>query len=396
MRGVEFLVLKKAVLSVVIAGVFISQVGGRVYAEPSEDRTSALVNVEDLDLSLINIDNELKVVIETISQKEEKIKKLDNEIILLLEKIKEYEQEINKKSIEKIKLEQDIEELQNNIDELKEILSNRLRVYQEEGNLDNLFLFLFDSSTSLKDILNRGYLLFQIYNSDVNMIKDLSKLEKGLFKKKENLEDVIKELDSTYSDLKFSKENLESKKEDVLSELDELKKLKSELEAKHKETMEAIKKSESEKINYLLGKVVESLDDDTIDEKIKLLIEEALKYRGVPYVWGGTTPSGFDCSGYLQYIFKSVGVYLPRLSVQQKDVGLKVPIDDVKAGDLIFRYGDTNHIALYIGDGLYIHAPQTGDVVKVSVFNPSYWDVATRVFYTQEDVLKYNQEMKGE
>src|SRR5207302_10474352 len=91
----------------------------------------------------------------------------------------------------------------------------------------------------------------------------------------------------------------------------------------------------------------------------------AMRYLGVPYVWGGASPSGFDCSGLTMYVYAQVGVSLPHSSYAQYGMGVAVPQSDLQPGDLVFFYG-LGHVGIYIGGGQYIHAPHTGDVVKIS------------------------------
>ena len=102
-----------------------------------------------------------------------------------------------------------------------------------------------------------------------------------------------------------------------------------------------------------------------------------MRYIGLPYVWGGSTPSGFDCSGLVMYSYAQVGVSLPRTTYAMWNAGQHVSQADLQVGDLVFFYG-LGHVGLYIGNGQYIHSPHTGDVVKISSLGAGF-DGAVRV-----------------
>jgi peptidoglycan DL-endopeptidase CwlO len=96
----------------------------------------------------------------------------------------------------------------------------------------------------------------------------------------------------------------------------------------------------------------------------------ALRYLGVPYHWGGASPTGFDCSGLVMYVYAQLRISLPHYAAAQYTFGTAVPRDQLQAGDLVFFDG-LNHVGIYIGAGQVVHAPETGDVVKIS--NVSDW-----------------------
>ena len=97
----------------------------------------------------------------------------------------------------------------------------------------------------------------------------------------------------------------------------------------------------------------------------------AMRYLGTPYVWGGASPSGFDCSGLVVYVYAQVGVSLPHSSYAQYGAGVPVSYDQLQAGDLVFFDG-LGHVGIYVGGGMFIHSPHTGDVVKVSSLSGWY------------------------
>ena len=100
-------------------------------------------------------------------------------------------------------------------------------------------------------------------------------------------------------------------------------------------------------------------------------VQIAKSYLGVPYVWGGTSPSGFDCSGLVQYVYGRLGIGISRTTYTQINDGRSVSKSELRNGDLVF-FANSNgvpHVGIYIGSGQFIHAPQTGDVVKISNLN---------------------------
>lgn len=100
------------------------------------------------------------------------------------------------------------------------------------------------------------------------------------------------------------------------------------------------------------------------------VVQTGLKFQGVPYVWGGSNPDGFDCSGLIQYLFAQQGIDLPRISYQQANYGDRVGLNKLRPGDLVAwdnssRNNGADHIALYIGHGQILEAPRPGLSVRV-------------------------------
>ncbi len=103
------------------------------------------------------------------------------------------------------------------------------------------------------------------------------------------------------------------------------------------------------------------------------IVAIAIRYLGIPYRWGGAAPeTGFDCSGFILYVYAQVGVSLPHYAAAQYNYGVPVSKDQLEPGDLVFFDG-LGHDGIYIGGGQFIHAPHTGDVVKISSLSDPWY-----------------------
>ena len=121
----------------------------------------------------------------------------------------------------------------------------------------------------------------------------------------------------------------------------------------------------------------EAADAPSTPGKIRTVLQRAFALLGTPYRWGGSSPEGgFDCSGLVGYVFRTIGVDLPRVSRAMAQEG--TPVTDRHAlaeGDLVFfgKRGKVDHVGIYIGDGKFLHAPRTGRDVTVSTLESGYW-----------------------
>lgn len=108
------------------------------------------------------------------------------------------------------------------------------------------------------------------------------------------------------------------------------------------------------------------------------LVLNAFGFLGIPYVWGGSSPeAGFDCSGFVQYVFRqAAGLMLPRSSFDQIRQGIAIAREELRPGDLVFfntMRATASHVGIYIGENRFIHAPSRGKTVEIADFTNSYW-----------------------
>lgn len=124
----------------------------------------------------------------------------------------------------------------------------------------------------------------------------------------------------------------------------------------------------------LLGACATMSGQPLSDDQRGTIAMEALGQVGRPYLYGGTTPDGFDCSGLVQYSYAQAGIKLPRTSSEQLKSGKRISLSSAQPGDLLFyNFGGGLHVALYVGDGRAVHAPARGRQVIVAPVDIEFW-----------------------
>ncbi len=108
----------------------------------------------------------------------------------------------------------------------------------------------------------------------------------------------------------------------------------------------------------------------------KEIVRTAKRYLGVKYRYGGTTPGGFDCSGYVMYVYRRNGIQMPRSLVKQYHWGRRISLKRARPGDLVFfniNGRRISHVGLYMGNRMFIHAPRTGKRISFADMSKRYW-----------------------
>ncbi|WP_244834954.1 C40 family peptidase [Clostridium sp. BJN0001] len=290
-----------------------------------------------------------------------KIQECDNNIETKTNKLNELKCELDEKEKQIEENQKKIESLEQEADEKDKQLGERLKCLSEDGGLQNRIYAYVDALTSSKNILevvqNVG-MVSKICENDAKLINDAKESKEDISDIQKKTENEKKELedDKNYVDKELS--DLENEKQNLLDYIEENSSLLNETDG-------------------IIKPITLSAD---ISGSAKNVIIEAQKYLGVPYVWGGTTPDGFDCSGLMQYVFNAEGISIPRTSQMQQQACTKIDISEIKPGDLVFnKASDATHVGLYIGNDMYLQAPHTGDVVKISKLSMSNMKYSGRV-----------------
>lgn len=346
------------------------------------------------------IQGQISATEDQIDNFETRIQQLDDRISQSMEKSEKLNSQIKTQQGKIEQTQADIEESKASLEAHKEVYSERLKSIQAEGKQSIVtYAELLLSSNNLSDFLTRFTAISSIMESDTALLNGLNEKEQALKDAEEKLHDEYDQLKKSQNELASEQKQIQVAKAEIQTELataqsalqsqkDQLAQKQAQEEAQKRAQEEARRQaqlaqqatqrqsggSHSSKSTPKLN-----VSNETTSATASNVIAIAKRYLGVPYVWGGTTTSGFDCSGFTSYVFRQVGISLPRVSRDQQRVGMRISPSQVQPGDLVFRGSPAYHVGIYIGNGQYIHAPQTGDVVKISTYNPAKFTSAARV-----------------
>ncbi len=367
--------------------------------------------------------DELTQKIEDIN---DKIYALNGEIEPLFQTIESNNAEIEQIKVEVENTQKEIETAKEEIAKTEEVLGKRVRELYKSGGQSSYIMLLF-SADSFNDLISKIESTSRLVKIDKKIVKELEDKQDSLNEKIESLDEKDKELTKINEETEKSLSELEAKKaeqktlvaqvqaeqdefereflsvsertlvqaqysviENSSSSISDLNSAISQLRSIRDGQLKSdiVKEEVNAKIEVAQAKISQlqaaidaaskpSRGDSIVSATGNAIVDYAYKFLGTPYKWGGTTPDGFDCSGFTQYVFKNAaGVSLPRTTYDQINVGVAVSYNDLQPGDLVFPH--TGHVGIYVGGGQMIHSPSTGDVVKVS---------SVYKFYTARRVL---------
>jgi cell wall-associated NlpC family hydrolase len=265
-------------------------------------------------------------------------------------------------------------------------LSSRLVDIYTSDNQDSTLVVLLGSS-SLDDLLNNMDAVDRVSQQDSLVLKQVVDLRRQVQQRQRELKRAHAEQTQVVAQRAAAKSSIESQlgqRRALLSSIkNEIVKLQQEEAARaaelQREAEARLQSQQQSNSSNAISQVVTPQPPSggaPPPSNYGGVVGFAMSFLGTPYVWGGASPSGFDCSGFTMYVYAHFGVSLPHNAAAQFGYGSPVPRGDLQPGDLVFFDG-LGHVGIYVGGGSFIHSPHTGDVVKVSSL--SGWYASTYV-----------------
>lgn len=371
--------MKKSLISVICLTMFMSFFGSlsdvnAVNFEGKEEKYMKLCSSKSLSSSnystckqfnsyLKKKNNQLQ---SSIDDSKSKISDAQSSLDSVVSKIADLNNQIEQKQSEINYLQESIKSLEASITKKEEEVKDRMYAMQSYNNSNSYIEFIFGAS-SFSDFFSRIDSVNEITQFDEELIEKINDEKKQVENQKATLETVKANMVSQQNE----QYALQSQYEDLLA------KQKSELAAKQDEQSK-ISDTQSSLDSFLASAIViqpassgsssssgsfTQMNVPTTNKYGSTVVSAAYSKLGCPYVWGASGPNTFDCSGLVMWCYAQAGVSLAHYSGSQAASGAVIPVSSAQPGDILWKSG---HVGIYIGNGQYIHAPQTGDVVKIA------------------------------
>jgi peptidoglycan DL-endopeptidase CwlO len=344
--------------------------------------TAALASVTLLSQSANAAPTDPKPAAQSIEQVKEKVDTLYHQAETATQRYNAAKERTDQQRAKVDKLLDSVAQRTEKLNEARRMLGTYAAAqYRDGGMARSAATLLF--SNNPQDVFDQSHLMDRMTGRQKQAVDDFQKQRVKAAKERGKASESLASLTASQKQLKVQKKTVQDK-------LTEARRLLANLTAKEKARLAAIEKKKAEEARRKAAELAEKQRQEAAarekqeqrnaggsgstapstpsapanSSKAAQAIAFAKAQLGKPYVWGATGPSSFDCSGLTQAAWKSAGISLPRTTWDQVKTGTRVSTSQLQPGDLVFFYDDISHVGLYIGDGMMIHAPKPGDVVK--------------------------------
>ena len=270
------------------------------------------------------------------------------------------EQKVNAKRLDVAK---------SNLGAARGTLEARLVELYKNGSPDLVEILL--GSSSLDEILDGIDTASRVSEQDAQILNEVRKFRAEIKARETELANARTKQEEVVAARAAHQAEIESALAQRQQLLSSIKDQIAELEAAERERQARIDAAAQARVNAAPAPATTDSPTGAPSSQYGGVVGIAMQYLGTPYVWGGSSPSGFDCSGFTMYVFSRVGVSIPRTVSTQYGAGVAVSRSELQPGDLVFFNG-LGHVGIYIGGNQFIHSPHTGDVVKISAMTGYY------------------------
>ena len=308
-----------------------------------------------------------------------KLDRLNTDVELRYEELAQIEEAVERTRQQISVASSDLERATDDVNRSEALLNRRVSNIYRTGAVDMVAVFV--GATDFQDFVARVDLMRRVGRHDASLVASVKEA-------KARVETAKRALEARESEQVTLREQARRKQSQVVAAQKEqsgyLASLKTELKQlidKERIRLEKIAAARAAALAAAQRAAARAnhgrllpFDPAKVGEPHREVVAIAKRYLKVPYVWGGTTPAGFDCSGLMQYSYQQIGISLPRTSRTQFHAGAYIPpnrLDLLEPGDMVFFGvgGDPDqihHVGMYVGGGDFIHAPATGDVVRIT------------------------------